>query len=50
MPTRRWKQVSARPAPLHLINRTETGLEDSASNLWDVGSKRSLEIGLNASA
>lgn len=50
MPTRRWKEVSARPAPLHLMNRTETAVGDPASNLWDVGSKGPLEIGLNASA
>jgi glycosyltransferase involved in cell wall biosynthesis len=43
MPTRRWKEVSARPAPLHL-------LEMPATNLWDVGPTRPREVRLHATA
>jgi hypothetical protein len=43
MPTRRWKYVAARPAPLHL-------LEEPAMNLWDVGDSRPLKVGFNAIA
>jgi glycosyltransferase involved in cell wall biosynthesis len=43
MPTRRWKEIAARPSPLHL-------LDEPAMNLWDVGGSRPLEAPLHASA
>jgi hypothetical protein len=43
LPTRHWRHVAARP-PLRMFT------EEPASNLWDVGARRPLEIELNASA
>ncbi len=43
MPTRRWKEISTRPAPLHL-------LEMPALNLWDVAPARPQEERLHATA
>jgi hypothetical protein len=43
MPTRRWKEISARPAPLHL-------LEVPAANLWDVAPRGAREERLHAIA
>jgi glycosyltransferase involved in cell wall biosynthesis len=43
MPTRRWTEVSSRPAPLHLM-------EMPAANLWDVAPARPREECLHATA